>query len=67
MLADAELPDIYWWDALQYEALLHNVSPTHALEDCAPEEDWSGNKPDVSRLSHFRLSCLRAYPGQDAR
>lgn len=48
MLADAELLDIYWWDTLQYAVLLHDVSPTHALEGSTPEEAWSGNKPGVS-------------------
>jgi len=31
MLADAELPDTYWWEALQYVVLPHNISPTHDL------------------------------------
>ena len=31
MLTDAELPDTYWWEALQYVDLPHNMSPTHAL------------------------------------
>ena len=48
ILLDAELPNSYWWDALQYAALLHNVSPTRSLADSTPEESWSGNKPDVS-------------------
>jgi len=58
MLVEAELPDAYWWDALQYATLLHNVSLTRSLSDSTPEESWSGNKPDVSRLCVF--SC-RAF------
>ena len=38
MLINAELPDGYWWDALQYMALLHNMSLMHSLSDCTPEE-----------------------------
>ena len=53
MLLNAELPESYWYDALEYTALLHNVVPTCALGDMTPEEAWSGNKPDVSRLHVF--------------
>jgi hypothetical protein len=53
MLLDVNLPKSYWWEALQYAALLHNISPTCSLDDSTPEEAWSGNKPDVSRLRIF--------------
>ena len=53
ILIDAELPDTYWWDALQYAAFLHNVSLTCSLRGCTPEEAWSGNKRDVSCLRIF--------------
>ena len=53
MLLNAELPESYWYDALEYTALLHNVVPTCALGDMTSEEAWSGNKPDVSRLHVF--------------
>jgi len=62
MLIDTELPDGYWWDALQYAALLHNVSPTRSLSDCTPEESWSGNKPDVSRLHVFGCKAFVHIP-----
>jgi len=62
MLIDAELPDGYWWDALQYAALLHNVSPMRSLSDCTPEESWSGNKPDVSRLCVFGCKAFVHIP-----
>jgi hypothetical protein len=53
MLIDAKLPESYWYNALEYTALLHNVIPTRALGDITPEEAWSGNKPDISRLCVF--------------
>ena len=62
MLIDAELPDSYWWEALQYAALIHNVSPTRSLDDCTPEESWSGNKPDVSRLRVFGCKAFVHIP-----
>jgi len=62
MLIDAKLPNSYWWDALQYMALLHNVSPTRSLSDCTPKESWSGNKPDVSRLRIFSCKAFIHIP-----
>jgi transposase InsO family protein len=56
MLHDASLPETYWYDALKYAALLHNVMPKRALEGIMPEEAWSRNKPDVS--------CLRVFGAQ---
>jgi hypothetical protein len=53
MLSDAGLPESYWLEALQYAALFHNVLPTRTLDCATPEEAWSGNKPDVSRLRVF--------------
>ena len=53
MLIDAKLPDSYWWDALQYTAHLHNMSPIRSLIDCTPKESWSRNKPDISCLCVF--------------
>ena len=62
MLTDAELPETYWYDALLYATHLHNVSPTRALEDVTPEEAWSGNKPDVSRLRVFGCKAFVHIP-----
>jgi hypothetical protein len=62
MLIDANLPDGYWWDALRYAALLHNASPTRSLSDSTPEEAWSGNKPDLSRLRVFGCKAFVHIP-----
>ena len=62
MLLDADLPESYWYDALTYDTHLHNVSPTHALEDMTPEEAWSGNKPDVSHLCVFGCKAFVHVP-----
>jgi reverse transcriptase-like protein/Pol polyprotein/gag-pre-integrase-like protein/integrase-like protein len=53
ILLDANLPEMYWFDALEYATLLHNVTPTWALDASTPEEVWSGNKPNVSHLRVF--------------
>ena len=62
MLLDAELPELYWYNVLKYAALLHNVVPTRALGDMTPEEAWSGNKPDVSRLCVFSSQAFVHIP-----
>jgi len=62
MLIDTKLPDGYWWDALQYTVLLHNMSPTRSLSDCTPKESWSGNKPNVSRLHVFSCKAFVHIP-----
>jgi hypothetical protein len=62
MLHDASLPEMYWHDALMYAAHLHNVTPKCALEGITPEEAWSGNKPDVSRLRVFGAQAFVHVP-----
>src|SRR6266702_2987837 len=62
MLRDASLPKSYWYDALEYAALLHNVTPTRALNGVTPEEAWSGNKPDVSHLCVFGARAFVHVP-----
>src|SRR5882762_6656467 len=53
LLADAALPNSYWFDAVEYAAYLHNIVPTRSLDEhTTPEEAWSGNKPNVS------LTCV---------
>ena len=53
MLLDANLPESYWFDALQYAVHIHNVTPACALTDQTSEEAWSGNKPNISSLRVF--------------
>ena len=62
MLADADLPNTFWFEALTYAAHLHNLSPTRALENMTPEEAWSGNKPDVSHLRVFGSKAFVHVP-----
>jgi len=62
MLIDAKLPDTYWWDTLRYTTHLHNMSPMHSLSNCTPEESWSRNKPDISRLHVFGCKAFVHIP-----
>ena len=58
MLADCELPNRFWVDALSTATYLHNRSPTNAVQDKTPYEAWTGNKPIVS---HLRIFGCDAY------
>ena len=62
MLADADLPNMFWFEALTYAVHLHNLSPTRALENMTPEEAWSGNKPNVSHLRVFGSKAFIHVP-----
>ena len=42
MLQDVSLPESYWYDALDYAVLLHNVTPTRALESRDVVSDEGG-------------------------
>jgi hypothetical protein len=53
MLLDASLLEAYWYNALEYAALIHNITPTWALNDLTLKEAWSGNKPNISHLRIF--------------
>jgi transposase InsO family protein len=50
MLNDANLPNSFWEDAVEYAGQIRNVVPTRALPNITPHESFTGNKPDVS---HF--------------
>ena len=62
MLLDANLPESYRHNTLEYTAHLHNVIPTQALGDITPEKAWSGNKPNVSRLCVFSAQAFVHIP-----
>ena len=54
LLLDAGLPHSFWFEAVQYAAYLHNITPTCSLDqDITPEEAWSGNKPNVTLVHVF--------------
>jgi hypothetical protein len=66
MLADAQLPKLYWLEALNYATLLHNISPSHSIPT-TPSELYMGMKPlrifscvahaHVSKKSQDKLSA----------
>ncbi len=63
LLADAALPNSYWFDAVEYAAYLHNIVPTRSLDEhTTPEEAWSGNKPNVSLTRVFGCKAFVHIP-----
>ena len=59
MLAQAELPEHFWAEAVATAAYLRNRTTTRALkEKTTPYEKWYGRKPD---LSHLRVFGCMAY------
>jgi hypothetical protein len=43
----------YWAEAINYANYIVNRTPTKALENITPEEDWTKIKPDVSHFLVF--------------
>jgi hypothetical protein len=62
MLIDADLPESYWGNTLQYAALLHNMSHSCLLDQSTPKEAWSSNKPDISQLCTFSYHAFMHIP-----
>jgi len=68
LLMDARLPHSYWYDAVEYAACLHNIMPTHSLDqNLMPEEAWSGNKPNVSLIRVFGCKAFIHIPDKQRK
>src|SRR5258708_10131327 len=52
MLAEKNLPETLWAEAITHVAYIRNRSPTRAT-GMTPMEAWVGNKPDLSHLWEF--------------
>lgn len=64
MLRDANLPKIYWAEALSTAAYIINRSPSRVLNDMTPEEKWSGRKPNISHMKIFGCKAMVHVPKQ---
>ena len=53
MLHQAGLSRRFWAEAARHAAWLINRTPTRALKNKAPEEAWSGKRPDVDNVPIF--------------
>uniref|UniRef100_A0A803Q615 Integrase catalytic domain-containing protein n=1 Tax=Cannabis sativa TaxID=3483 RepID=A0A803Q615_CANSA len=64
LLAQAGIPQKYWWDAFQTSVYLINRLPTPVLKGKSPLEVLFGKKPDYKFLKTFGCTCypcLRPY------
>ena len=62
MLADANLPQKFWAEALSTAAYLRNRSPTKAVEGRTPFEAWTSDKPGVDHLRSFGCPAYAHVP-----
>ena len=58
MLSTANLPQVFWGEALKTAVHVCNRSPTHALKSGIPEEVWSG-KP--TSYDHLRVCGCESF------
>ena len=56
VMSARKVPKVFWPEATNWCVHVLNRSPTVAVEDCTPEEKWSGRKPSVN---YFRVfGCI---------
>ena len=59
MIAHADLPNMFWAEAISAAAYVRNRVPTRAIKDGrTPYEFWYGKKPNVS---YFKVFGYVAY------
>ncbi|XP_075150565.1 uncharacterized protein LOC142224666 [Haematobia irritans] len=57
ILADANLPKIFWAEAAAYSVYLLKRSPSKGT-GITPEEAWNGRKPDLSHIKVFGRTAM---------
>ena len=62
MMAQAELPECYWAEAVATAAYLRNRVPTKSLKSTTPYEKWFERKPDLSHIRVFGCMCYAYIP-----
>ncbi len=63
MLAEKNLPETLWVEAITHAAYIQNQSPTQAT-GTMPMEAWVGNKPDLSHLREFGMDVWILSKGE---
>lgn len=62
MMLNANLPKVYWAEAIHTAAYIINRSPTKSLCYKTPEEMWTGQKPNVSHMRTFGCEAMVHLP-----
>jgi hypothetical protein len=57
-LTNADLPQSFWFDTLEYAVTIHNATPMHTLNDMMPEEAWGRDERNVSSFCIFRCKTF---------
>ena len=57
MLADVQLPQKFWAEALSTAVFLRNLSFTSTVPGMSPLQAWSGKKPSVNNLQVFACAA----------
>ncbi len=66
MLSHAELPNMFWAEAVAMAAYLQNRSPTSAVKEMkTPYERWYGRKPNLSHLKVFGCQAYVHVPDEE--
>ena len=64
MLANADLPHCYWYDAVEWACWVLNVTPSRILSlKTTPYKAFTGKKPDVSRVRPFGTPAVTVLGG----
>lgn len=58
LISQANLPKVFWAEAIATAAYIRNRCPTKSLENVTPYESWFERKPNVS---HFKTFGCKAY------
>lgn len=62
MLLEANCSTDLWAEAINTAVYLKNRSPTKALKNSTPEEEWTGKKPNLSHLHIFGCKAMIKIP-----
>ena len=63
MMSKANLPKMYWAEAIASAAYIRNRVPTAAIEDdITPFERWHGTQPDLSGMKVFGCTAYALLP-----
>ena len=62
MLADVQLPQKFWVEALSTAFFLRNLSFTPTVPGMTPLQVWSGKKPSVNNLKVFGCAAYSHIP-----
>lgn len=62
LLIQANLSKKYWAEAVNTAVYLVNRLPCKGLENCTPEEGWSGRKPTLKHLKVFGCKAIVQIP-----